>query len=89
MDKLKQASIEGILESAYQKGKKAGYEKRESEFVYNPDYLDFQKGVEAGRVTGKQLGIRLVVEWINNHGGSLDGHREEWQAQLKAWFKED
>ena len=39
---------------------KAGYDKRESEFVYNPDYLDFQKGVK----TGKELGIRKVVEWV-------------------------
>jgi len=37
---------------------KAGYDQRESEFVYNPDYLDFQKGVEAGRITGKRAGIR-------------------------------
>lgn len=43
---------------------KAGYDQRESEFVYNPDYLDFKKGIEAGRTTGKQAGIREVVEWV-------------------------
>ena len=37
---------------------KAGYEKRDSEFVYNPDYLDFQKGVK----TGRELGIMEVVD---------------------------
>ena len=29
--------------------------------------------------------IREVVEWITNHGGSLDGIRTEWQAKLKEW----
>ena len=31
---------------------KVGYNKRDSEFVYNPDYLDFQKGVKTGRNWG-------------------------------------
>ena len=64
---------------------KAGYDKRESEFVYNPDYLDFQKGVK----TGKELGIKEVVEWINSgniiHDINWAGGRKEWQAKLKAW----
>ena len=67
---------------------KAGYDKRESEFVYNPDYLDFDKGVE----TGKELGIRLVVEWIEEndfYGGddpcSMMVEQDRWQAQKKSW----
>ena len=72
---------------------KAGYDKRESEFVYNPDYLDFDKGVE----TGKELGVRKVVEWIEkNYLHSLCAHDvplfhidkipyKEWQAQKKVW----
>jgi len=34
---------------------------------------------------GEKVGRREVVEWIHNHGGSLDGNRVEWQAQLKVW----
>ena len=34
------------------------------EYEFNPDYLDFQKGVEAGRITGKQAGMREVVDWL-------------------------
>ncbi len=30
-------------------------------------------------------GIKEVVEWIENHGGNLDGYRVEWQAKLKEW----
>ena len=68
---------------------KAGYDKRESEFVYNPDYLDFDKGVE----TGKELGIRLVVEWIEEQGQETfrTGYypsQEMWQAQKKVWLNE-
>jgi len=65
---------------------KAGYEKRDSEFVYNPDYLDFQKGVEAGR----ELGRREVVEWGNGrceHSPKVFTRRHRcfkcWQAKLK------
>lgn len=30
-----------------------------------------------------RAGIREVVKWIEEHGGSLDGFRPEWQAFLK------
>jgi len=42
---------------------KAGCDQAKKEFdlKFNPDYLDFQKGVEEGR----QLGRREVVEWGN------------------------
>ena len=32
-----------------------------------------------------KAGIKEVVEWIHNHGGSLDGQRIEWHEQLKEW----
>ena len=69
---------------------KAGYDKRESEFVYNPDYLDFQKGV----VEGRKLGRKEVAEWLLDRlerykvAPKLIGFTmlsEEWQEQLKKW----
>ncbi|KKN03422.1 hypothetical protein LCGC14_1107730 [marine sediment metagenome] len=73
---------------------KAGYDKRESEFVYNPDYLNFQKGIK----TGRELGRQQVVEWLERqrfaepqnipeHGRkpviiTLD---EDDLAELKEW----
>ena len=33
----------------------------------------------------EEIGRREVVEWVENHGGSLDGCRPEWLAQLKEW----
>ena len=67
---------------------KAGYDKRESEFVYNPDYLDFDKGVE----TGRKLGRREVVEWIEQQGDVMtfiNMHCEDkYEAQKKVWFNE-
>jgi len=83
----------------WDKGYKAGYDKRDSEFVYNPDYLDFQKGVK----TGRELGIREVVEFINNRiigvAGctfeerldgdkgciELDMNENQWKDQQKDW----
>lgn len=38
---------------------------------------------KAGEDKGKQEGFDEVVKWIENHGGSLDGFRKEWQAFLK------
>ena len=77
-----QAEITGDI--AY----KAGYEKRDSEFVYNPDYLDFQKGVK----TGRELGRREVVEWGNGrceHSPKRFTRRHRcfkcWQGKLKEW----
>ena len=32
-----------------------------------------------------KAGIREAVEWIQNHGGCLDGWRQEWQSKLKEW----
>lgn len=69
---------------------RAGYDKRESEFVYNPDYLDFQKGVK----TGRELGIREVVEYKSE---SMMEYHDKYceedkvvilvipQAKLKEW----
>jgi len=31
----------------------------------------------------KRAGKMVVVEWVQNHGGSLDANRVEWQAFLK------
>jgi hypothetical protein len=47
--------------------------KKEFELKFNPDYLDFQKGVEAGKVLGRQAGIKEIVEWIE----------PLWQIKLK------
>lgn len=32
-----------------------------------------------------KAGTKEVVEWIYNHGGTLDGNRMEWHEQLKEW----
>ncbi len=37
---------------------KAGYDKRESEFVYNPDYLNFKEGVKVGRELEKEAALK-------------------------------
>jgi len=71
------------LDALYQLIFKAGCDKRDSEFVYNPDFLDFQKGVK----TGKELGIREVVEWVsqNFHLIVLPDNKfyDKWQAFKK------
>ena len=45
---------------------KMGYNQAESEFElkFNPDYLNFQKGVAKGKIIGRQTGIKEVVDWI-------------------------
>ena len=60
---------------------KAGYDKRESEFVYNPDYLDFQKGVE----TGRKLGLSEVVEWMAENSVGIMANEYAWEAKLEEW----
>jgi len=37
----------------------------------------------------ERAGMKKVVDWIDEHGGSLDGFRTEWQAQLKDWHIND
>lgn len=32
---------------------------------------------------GEKAGIKLVVDWVENHGGSLDSCRLEWQTICK------
>ena len=64
---------------------KAGYDKRKSEFVYNPSYLDFQKGSDMGKEFGRLAGIKEVVEWIK---GKRLFMGVEWQAKLREWFKD-
>jgi len=56
IDKMLAEQVEITWDIAF----KAGYDKRDSELVYNPDYLDFKKGVKSG----KDLGMREVVEWM-------------------------
>jgi len=55
---------------------KAGHDqaKEEFELEFNPDYLDFQKGVEKGRqilkdsvALAKMIGRREVVEWLTSN----------------------
>ena len=55
----------------------SGKQVSEEQFL---SYLK-QSALEEGRKQGR----REVVEWIENRGGSLDGFRNEWQAQLKEW----
>ena len=45
---------------------KAGYEqaKKEFELKFNPDYLDFQKGVESGRIAGRIAGLREAAKAV-------------------------
>ncbi len=90
-----------ILANALEISFKAGYEQAEKEFElkFNPNYLDFQKGVKVGRIAGRQAGKREVVRWIKQR--SQVEHCDpdvmayfteyrwidevEWQAQLKTW----
>lgn len=37
-------------------------------------------GFKAGEQQGIEKGAQKVVDWIENHGGWLDGCRKEWQA---------
>ena len=68
---------------------KAGYKQRDSEFVYNPDYLDYQKGVESGRIVGRLGGIREVVEFVEGNIpktlSNYVGFWQRWQAKLEGW----
>jgi len=68
---------------------KAGYKQRDSEFVYNPDYLDYQKGVESGRIVGRLGGIREVVEFVEGNIpktlSNYVGFWQSWQVQKEEW----
>jgi len=77
---------------------KAG-QKQVRDFEFNPDYLDFQRGVAEGRKLGRQAGIKEVVEWILAHSqlercdpdvmayftDYLAVDYPDWQAKLKEW----
>ena len=62
----------------------------EAKQEFNPDYLDFQKGVEAGKELGRQEGRREVVEWLAFYEqndettvipvGVLQAKVKEWEA---------
>ncbi len=70
----------------------AGYEKAKKEFElqFNPDYLDFQKGVEVGRKLGTQAGRREVVEWIDSQARTSGAERffnADGSCNLRATFK--
>lgn len=72
--------------------KEAGYVKLDA-LQFNPDYLDFQKGV----VEGRKLGARELAEWVNNFRFAdpqlipesgrepivICIPNEEWQSKLK------
>jgi hypothetical protein len=64
---------------------KAGHDQAKGEFelYFNPDYLDFQKGVEEGR----QAGRREVVEWMQEIMlyFSIINDQVLWKAKLKEW----
>ena len=45
--------------------------------------IDDEELIPKSFENGKKYGIKEVVEWIQNHGGCLDGSRLEWQAFLK------
>jgi hypothetical protein len=77
-----QAEITGDI--AYKKGEDKGYENGRVS-GYNEAT---QKGIVAHREgisTGRLMGIHEVVDWIEGHGGSLDGFRPEWINQKKEW----
>jgi len=87
-DKQTLEDICSVGEDVFEISFKAGYDKRESEFVYNPDYLDFQKGVKSGKVIGEQAGIKKVVDWIEKNNilnGVVVQNYGKWQAKLKEW----
>ena len=69
-------SMKLVAEAQAEISFKAGYEERDK--WLSPDEV---KRLEKAR----QAGIKEVVEWIHNHGGSLDGCRQEWQVKLKEW----
>jgi len=94
--KFQQGEMDSIYQDAYlaiyEAGIKAGYDKRESEIVYNPDYLDFQKGVEDGKIIGRQAGRREVVECLNKLADKFKVSLFKdviqsplWQDQLIDW----
>jgi len=75
-------SWEDFVEAGY----KAGYDKRESEFVYNPDYLKFQDGVKAGKESRDPeiRELRIEVGSIAFEKGKKAGRSEvvEWINKL-------
>ena len=93
------AICEAIAEEQAEISYKAGQEQARLEF--NPDYLDFKKGVEAGRKLGRKAGIKEVVEWIERYSTHhtrelllthekdkiflLVIRNQEWQSKLKEW----
>jgi len=88
-----ESRVEKYCEAQAEISFKAGYDKRESEFVYNPDYLDFQKGVEDGKIIGRQAGRREAKEWIYEEN-KCDGDViyidwDKLEDKLRDWFKDN
>ena len=53
---------------------------------FSPADLDFLKGVEAGRIAGRQIGRKEVVEFLKAHKFLMTKpDYQEWLAQLKVW----
>ena len=89
--------IDGALQAQAEISFPVGYNQAEKKFKlkFNPDYLDFQKGVEAGRVTGRLAGIREVLMFKDDRMMEYhDWYCEEAkviivvipQAKLKEWL---
>jgi len=45
--------------------------------------MGWDEGLREGLSDGVESGLREAVEWIENHGGSLDGLHNEWRAFKK------
>ena len=61
--------------------------QKQAELSFKAGYKYALEGavIEGAFDSIKQEGRKEVVEWIQYHGGSLDGSRSEWQAQCKDW----
>ncbi|MDP2158642.1 MAG: hypothetical protein Q8K68_13155 [Nitrospirota bacterium] len=71
----------------------------EDKLQFNPNYLNFQEGVKAGKAIGIQKGRREVVEFVKAHSEIercdpqvmpyFEPYVEldlfQWQDQLKEW----
>ena len=66
---------------------KVGYE--EGRLYGKSESLLSKASIDLMVADSKKAGIQEVVEWIQNHGGGLDGFHTEWQAKLKEWGLEE
>jgi len=71
-------SVDALADAAFEKG------KTESELKFNPDYLDFQKGVGVGRMMER---VKISTDLISRADAGLDALPKVYSEFWKGYWQ--